>query len=245
MPVPKPRYALFCDEAGGPADLSRSLAVVSGPLDRLLSLEQDLRQALQLSGQAEMKWSNLRKRPASLRAAGLALELATAAAHKGGVRFQLWYWETRSQPKAWNRLGEPDRMQEVYAKLLPRAVRSWRRGRWLLLPDQRTGVYWKVLQRTMGKDWRKAGAQISGLYPVDSRKWALVQCCDLLAGLLRHSYAGGREAHEPGAAAHHNRQSLLQSLLHMSHGRKLGLGARHGLQGKGKKFSVIRVKRWV
>ena len=240
-----PRYALFCDEAGGPADAWRSLAVVSGPLDRLLSLEQDLREALKLSGLEELKWTNLRKRPAALRAAGLALELATAAARKGGVRFQLWCWESHTQPQAWRKLSEPTRMQAVYGKLLPRAARSWRRGRWLLLPDERTGVDWKRLQRDLGKDWRKAGARIGGLYPVDSRKWALVQCCDLLAGLLRHSFEESRLPDEPGGAAHHNRNSLLQSLLYMSHARKLGLGARHGLQGHGRQFSAQRVQRWV
>jgi len=245
MAVPKPRYALFCDEAGGPADAWRSLAVVSGPLDRLLSLEQDLRQALELSGLDEMKWTNLRKRPAGLRAAGLALELATAAAKKGGVRFQLWCWEPKSQPKAWLKLSEPDRMHAVYAKLLPRAARTWRRGRWLLLPDERTGVDWKGLQKGIARDWKRAGAKVGGLYPVDSRKWALVQCCDLLAGLLRHSFEEGRDPDGPGGAAHRNRNSLLQSLLHMSHARKLGLGARYGLHGKGKQFSALRVKRWV
>lgn len=240
-----PRYALFCDEAGGPADAWRSLAVVSGPLDRLLSLEQDLREALKLSGLEELKWTHLRKRPAGLRAAGLALELATAAAQKGGVRFQLWCWEPRSQPQAWRKLGEPARMQAVYGKLLPRAARSWGRGRWLLLPDERTGVQWKALQAALGKDWRMAGARIGGLYPVDSRRWALVQCCDLLAGLLRHSYGEGRSPEEPGARAHRNRHSLLQSLLQMSHQRSLGLGARQGLQGRGRKFSAQRVLRWV
>lgn len=245
----KPRFALFCDEAGGPADTWRSLAVVSGPLDRLLSLEQDLRQALELSGLEELKWANLRKRPAGLRAAGLALELATAAAQKGGVRFQLWSWETERQPKAWKRLSEPDRMRAVYDKLLPRSARSWgsqaKGTRWLLLPDERTGVDWKGLQRQMTRAWSaQSKAKLSGLYPVDSRRWALVQCCDLLAGLLRHSLEPHSRHDGPGGHARRNRHSLLQSLLQMSHQRGLGLGDSHGLYGRGKKFSAQRILRW-
>jgi hypothetical protein len=243
---PQPRFALFCDEAGGPADEWRSLAVVSGSLSALLDLEHDLRQALDLSGVRELKWSQLRKRPEGLRAAALTLELATAAAANGTVRFQLWCWQARAQPKAWPRYTEPQRMQAVYAKLLPRTARQWVRGRWLLLPDERTGVDWSGLKRTLMAPWRKAGARVSGLYPVDSRRWALIQCCDLLAGLLRHSWQdhGASRVHGPGAAAKGNRDGLLLTLLQMSRQRRLGLQAKPSLQGKSRHFSAHRIQRW-
>jgi hypothetical protein len=240
----QPRYALFCDEAGGPADEWRSLAVVSGSLAAMLDLEYDLRQALALSGVHELKWAKLRKRPAVFRSAALALELATAAAQNGSLRFQLWCWEAKRQPKAWTRLSEPQRMQEAYRVLLPRSVKLWRKGRWLLMPDDRTGVRWKDLQGSLTGAWRGAKAKISGLYPVDSKRWALIQCCDLLAGMQRHSLHSHVIATGPGAIARGNRDSLMQTLLEMSQKRRLGLKAAPVLLGNGKKFSAQRVLRW-
>jgi hypothetical protein len=240
----QPRHALFCDEAGGPGDAWRSLAVLSGPLTNLLDLEHDLRQALALSGMHELKWSQLRKRQAGLRAAALSLELITAAAQNGSVRLQLWCWEAKAQPKAWARLSEPKRMQEVYAKLLPRTAKLWGKGRWLLLPDGRTGVDWEQLKHTLARAWRPSGASVGGLYPVDSRHWALIQGCDLLAGLLRHSLQTEVPHHGPGAQARGNRDGLLMTLLAMSKQRRLGLKGRPFLQGKSRKFSAQRVARW-
>jgi hypothetical protein len=247
MAARQPRYALFCDEAGGPADAWRSLAVVSGALSSLLDLERDLRQALALSGIRELKWSQLRKRPEGLRAAALTLELATAAAARGQLRFQLWCWEARAQPKRWTSFSEPQRMQAVYAKLLPRTARQWVRGRWLLLPDERTGVDWGSLKRSLAGPWRRAGARVGGLYPVDSRRWALIQCCDLLAGLLRHSWQAAAPAApgSPGAEAQGNRDGLLLTLLQMSRQRRLGLKGAPRLQGSSRYFSAQRIQRWV
>lgn len=241
----EPRYALFCDEAGGPGDDWRSLAVVSGTLPAMVGLEHDLRQAMELSGLPELKWTNIRKRPAGINAAGLFLELATAAAQEGSVRFQLWCWEAKRQPKAWAKLTEPKRMQLVYGKLLPRTARAWSKGRWRLLPDERTGVDWGRLKQDLAGSWRKAGARVSGLKPVDSRRSALVQCCDLLAGIFRHSLRDEPRHDGPGSVARRNRDVLLSELLRMSAQRRLGLRAEPRLQGKSLRFSAQRVARWV
>jgi hypothetical protein len=238
------RYALFCDEAGGPADEWRSLAVISGSLSAMLDLEHDLRQALALSGVHELKWAKLRKRPPAFRSAALALELVTAAAQNGSLRFQLWCWQAKKQPKAWLRLSEPQRMQEAYRVLLPRSAKLWGKGRWLLMPDDRTGVRWKDLRRSLAKPWAAAKAKITGLYPVDSRRWALIQCCDLLAGMQRHSLHSQVIAIGPGAVARGNRDGLMLTLLEMSQQRRLGLKAEPVLLGNSKKFSAQRVLRW-
>jgi hypothetical protein len=244
MALKRPRFALFCDDAGGPADEWRSLAVVGGPLVNLLELEHSLRRVLKQCGLPELKWSQVRKRPAGLRAAALMLERATAAAQAKQVRFQLWLWQAPKQPRAWHGLIEHQRMQRVYAALLPRTARAWKEGRWSLLPDERTGVEWRQLQRSLAAPFKQAGARLDGLYQVDSRRWALVQLCDLLAGLTRHSIHPEAVDDAPGSDARRNRHSLLRDLLAYSRDRRLGLAHRTWLQGRGSAFTATLVKRW-
>lgn len=190
------RYALVADESGNASEPLRVLAGLSGPSRSLARLERGLRRVLRRHGLAEVKWAGLRTRKARLNAAREFLALALDEAARGKLGVDLLIFEEGIASRNWDELDERDRWLSLYRQLMIRARKRKPSAHWTLYPDQRTGMPWNRLGRVVESS---------------SRRLALVQLADLLAGLARFS----RESPALGGAARarENRQELLDGFL--------------------------------
>ena len=196
-----------------------------------------------------MKWAGLRTRVTKLHAAEEFLQLACAAMASGALRVDVLLWSSESASKASQELGEGQRAERLYAKLMAMAARGWAVGRWFAYPDQRTGIAWKELEKEVAGLFKGSGRTWAGLRQARSHENALIQLADLLAGLARHAALqspGKRLAGRglgDGAAAAKNRDVLLERLLAVA--QAFGLRLKRGAQGLLAAGRGITVKRLV
>jgi hypothetical protein len=203
-------YLIYADESGNDGEQLQVLAGVAGAAVELLAFEVELRAVLARHGIGELKWAGVRTRKARLAAAAEFLELACAAAAQGRLWIELLVLDASQAKGGWGALSGKYRWLALYQELLARARRHRPRGRWTLVPDQRTGMPWKRLARR--------GA-LGGVKESSSKDLALIQLADLLAGMTRFSLEGKGAAAERAWA---KRRELLDEFVGMLERRKLG-----------------------
>jgi hypothetical protein len=173
------RYALLADESGNADEPLRVLAGLSGPLKGLLALERELRGVLWRHGLAELKWAALRTRPRRLGAAAEFLDLAESYLKQRCLALDLLVWEQSEASLAWEGLSKEERWLQLYLALVKRVRSRWKGAtlkQLALYPDQRTGMRWSRLKRQSG---------LKAVRESSSKKLALIQLADLLAGMGR------------------------------------------------------------
>ena len=244
----KPSYLCYCDDSGGEDDAYRAVAAISGPATVLLPMERSLRKVLSLEGVDELKWANLRTRPARLRAAQGFLELCAIALGAGVLRVDLLLWQPAAQGLAYQRRNEPERLRPLYYLAWTNALAAWPAARWHLLPDQRTGMDWQRWPAPLKRRLSVRGRRLASLTEASSIRSACVQLADLLAGLSRlgceapapkagarkaagglKGSAEGDDAEAPGTAARRNRRHLLELFRDALRRRGVGLPQGPGL----------------
>jgi hypothetical protein len=249
----KPSYLCYCDDSGGEDDAYRAVAAISGPATVLLPMERSLRKVLSLEGVDELKWVNLRTRPARLRAAQGFLELCAIALGAGVLRVDLLLWQPAAQGLAYQRRSEPERLRPLYYQAWANALAAWPAARWHLLPDQRTGMDWQRWPTPLRRQLSQRGRKLASLTEASSTRSACVQLADLLAGLSRlgceapapkaaakppkakgpagamSASAEGDDAEAPGTAARRNRRLLLEHFRDALRRRGVGLPQGPGL----------------
>jgi hypothetical protein len=229
--MPLKRYALLADESGNADEPLRVLAGLSGPLKGLLALERELRGVLWRHGLVEVKWAALRTRPKRLHAAAEFLDLAGSYLKQRRLALDLLVWEKPGASPAWEALSKEERWFQLYLALVKRVRSRWKGAtlkQLALYPDQRTGMRWGRLRRQSG---------VKAVRESSSKKLALIQLADLLAGLGR--FLRQEEAHGPkhaGLKALKNRWLLAEAFeeLCRQQRRQVGLWKVSKIEG-GKK----------
>lgn len=217
---------VYADDSGGDADALRSLAALSGPAKVLLALERDLRKAQSLYGVRELKWAELRTKPARFQAAEAWLDLLSVALAAGALRLDVLLWRPGRQPGPYRARSEAQRLRPLYALAWASAAGAWDFSHWRAYPDQRTGMDWQRWSPAQRKAWRDAGIRKLSVSEARSQRSACIQLTDLLAGFCRLE---PRDREGAGRRAHERREALRNHFVLACASRGLVLGGSGGL----------------
>lgn len=192
----------FSDESNWNQGRFRSIGLVTTLVDKLTTLNDELKKLLEESQVTEFKWKNLagaRERFAANKLVAFAVEKASARK----VRIDVLIWDIEDSRHKVAGRDDIDNLARMYYHLFRNVLRKrWPEDAvWRLCPDEHTAIKWDTIQDVLEnasmsveleetlfteggfKRRLKRELSIDAIEPVNSSKEPLLQLADLFAGL--------------------------------------------------------------